>query len=168
MAKPVERAAITSLWSPKMESACAASGAGRDVEDRAGQFARDLVHVGDHQQQALRGGEGGGERAGLQGAVQGAGGAAFALHLDHRGHGAPDVGLLFGGPLVRPFAHVGGRRNGINGDDFVGLMRDVCGRLVAVDGDLRASVVVDELLNSPLLTSIGFTFLKPYYKTCLS
>ena len=26
-------------------------------------------------------------------------------------------------------------------------------------------VVVDELLNSPLLMSMGFTFLKPYYKT---
>ena len=105
--------------------------------------------------------------AGLQRAVQRAGGAAFALHLDHRRHGAPDVGLLLGGPLVRPFAHVGGRRDGINGDDFVGLMRDVGGGFVAVDGDLRTSVV-DELVNSPLLTSIGFTALKTYYKTCLS
>ena len=48
------------------------------------------------------------------------------------------------------------------------LMRYVCGRLVAVDGDLRTSGVVDELLNSPLLMSMGFTVLKPYYKTFLS
>jgi hypothetical protein len=41
------------------------------VEDGAGQLARDLVHIGDHQQQALRGGEGGGQRAGLQRAVHG-------------------------------------------------------------------------------------------------
>ncbi len=120
MPKPVERAAITSLWSPKIERACAASARAAMWKTVRGQFAGDLVHVGDHQQQALRCGEGGGERPRLQGAVQGAGGAAFALHLDDRGHGAPDVGLLFGGPLVRPFAHVGRRRNGINGDDFVG------------------------------------------------
>ena len=68
--------------------------AGGDVEDRGGEFAGDLVHVRDHQQQALRCREGGGERPRLQGAVQRAGGAAFALHLDDRGHGAPDVGLL--------------------------------------------------------------------------
>ena len=105
----------------------------RDVEHRRGQLAGDLVHVGDHQQQALRRGEGGGQRPGLQRAVQRAGGAAFALHLDHRRHGAPDVGLLFGGPLVRPFAHGGGRRDRINGDDFVGLVGDVGGRFVAVD-----------------------------------
>ena len=35
-------------------------GAGGDVEHRAGEFAGDLVHVGDHQQQALRCREGGG------------------------------------------------------------------------------------------------------------
>ena len=62
---------------------------GRDVEHRGGQFARDLVHVGDHQQQALRCGEGGGERTGLQRAVQRAGRAAFALHLDHGWHACP-------------------------------------------------------------------------------
>ena len=41
--------------------------AGRDVHAEAGQFAGDLVHVGDHQQQALRGGEGGGQRCRLAG-----------------------------------------------------------------------------------------------------
>ena len=44
-------------------------GAGGDVEHRAGEFARDLVHVGDHQQEALRCREGGGERPRLQGSV---------------------------------------------------------------------------------------------------
>ena len=68
-------------------------GAGGDVHDEAGQLAGDLVHVGDHQQQALRRGEGRGQGAGLQGAVDRAGGAAFGLHLDHLGHRAPDVGL---------------------------------------------------------------------------
>ena len=94
MAKPVARAAITSLWSPKIESAWVARARAATWKTVRGQLAGDLVHVGDHQQQALRRGEGGGERAGLQRAVEGAGGAAFALHLDHRRHGAPDVRLL--------------------------------------------------------------------------
>ena len=60
-----------------------------DIEDRAGQFAGNLVHVRDHQQQALRRGEGGGERSGLECAVYCTGSAAFRLHLDHKRHGPP-------------------------------------------------------------------------------
>jgi hypothetical protein len=58
----------------------------RDVEDGGRQFAGDLEHVGDHQQQALRRGEGGGQRPGLQRAVDRAGGAGLALHLDDLGN----------------------------------------------------------------------------------
>ena len=60
-------------------------GARGDVKDRRGQLAGDLVHVGDHQQQALRRRERRRQRPGLQGAVHGAGGAAFALHFDTMG-----------------------------------------------------------------------------------
>ncbi len=63
------RTAITSLWSPKIDSACVASVRAGDVEDRRRQLAGDLVHVGDHQQQALRRREGRRQRAGLQRAV---------------------------------------------------------------------------------------------------
>ena len=45
----------------------------RHVHREGRQLARDLVHVGDHQQQALRGREGRRERARLQRAVDGAG-----------------------------------------------------------------------------------------------
>ena len=65
MAKPVGRAAITSEWSPKMESA-GGDGAGGYVEHRRSQLPGDLVHVGEHQEQTLRCGEGGGQRPGLQ------------------------------------------------------------------------------------------------------
>ena len=65
---------------------------GGDVQHRRRQLAGDLVHVRDHQQQPLRRGERRRERAALQRAMQRPGGAALALHLDHRGHGAPDVG----------------------------------------------------------------------------
>jgi hypothetical protein len=50
--------------------------AGGNVEDRGGQLPGDLEHVGDHQQQALRGREGGRQRPGLQRPVDRAGGAA--------------------------------------------------------------------------------------------
>src|SRR5690606_308718 len=68
-------------------------GAGGDVDHCRGQFPGDLVHVGDHQEETLRGGEGGGESTRLQRAVDGTGGAALALHLDDLGNDAPDVGL---------------------------------------------------------------------------
>ena len=87
------------------------NGAGGHVNDRRRELARDLVHVGDHQQQALRSGEGGAQRARLDGAVQRSGRAGFALQLHHRGHHAPDVGLTLGRPLVGEFSHVGRRRD---------------------------------------------------------
>ena len=93
MAQPVGRDGHHVLWSPKIESACVASARAATWKTVGGQLAGDLVHVGDHQQQALRRREGRRQRAGLQRAVNGAGRAAFALHLDHRRDGAPDVGL---------------------------------------------------------------------------
>ena len=93
MPKPVARAAITSLMVAENGKRLRGQRARRNVEDRGGEFAGDLEHIGDHQQQALRGREGGSERAGLQCAMQRAGRSAFALHFDHRGHGAPDVGF---------------------------------------------------------------------------
>ena len=70
----------------------------RDVHDERRQLAGDLVHVGDHQQQALRRGERRRQRAGLQRAVDGAGGAALGLHLGHLRDRAPEVLA----PLARP------------------------------------------------------------------
>ena len=37
--------------------------------------------------------------------MNGARRAAFALHLDHRRHGAPQILHTAGRPRVRPFAH---------------------------------------------------------------
>ncbi len=105
-----------------------------DVKCRGRKFARDLVHVRDHQQQALRRGEGRGQGPGLERAVNRSGSAAFALHFDHVGHGAPDVGHGFRRPLVRPLAHVRRRRDGINGDDLIEAVGDIGDGLVAVHG----------------------------------
>ena len=80
------------------------------MERRRRKLARDLVHVGDHQQQALRRSEGGGQRPGLQGAMNRAGGAALTLHFDHAWHRAPDIGSCLRrptGPPIRPSVEEG-------------------------------------------------------------
>ena len=110
-------------------------GARRHVHNHGGELAGDIVHVGDHQQQPLGGGEGRRQCPPLKGAVDGPGGAGLALHLDHLRDRAPEVGYLEGRPFVRPLAHVGGGGDGIDGDDFVGQMGDGGGGLVAVEGD---------------------------------
>ena len=66
-------------------------GTGGHVEHGGQQLAGDLVHVGDHQQQALGSGVGGGQGAGGQRAVHGAGSAGLRLHLDDLHGGAEDV-----------------------------------------------------------------------------
>ena len=96
-------------------------GAGGDVHGGRGQFTGDLVHVGDHQQQALGGRKRGGECTGLQCAVQGAGSAAFALQFFHDGQCAPDILLPFRAPLIGPLGH---RRRGGDRDRLRRLRRD--------------------------------------------
>jgi hypothetical protein len=105
----------------------------RHVDHCGGQFAGDLVHVGNHQEQALRGGKRGAERAGLQRAMQRASRATFTLHFDHIGNRAPDVLLFFGIPLIGPLAHGRRRGNGVNGYYFTQAVCYGCGGFVAVD-----------------------------------
>jgi len=56
-------------------------GARGDVNDVAGELAGNLEHVGDHQQQALGGGERGAECSSLQRAMHGTRGPALALQF---------------------------------------------------------------------------------------
>ena len=92
---------------------------GADVQRERQQFARDLVKVGDHQQQTLRSREGCRQRAAQQSAVHGAGDATFGLHLDNPRHLAPEVGLEPRRPLVADLGHGRGRGDWINRDQFV-------------------------------------------------
>ena len=109
-------------------------GAGRDMENRREKLAGDFEHVRDHEEQSLGSGKGGAERAGLQRAVDRADGAAFALHLDNRGDGAPDIAFALRGPLVAPLGNRRGRGDGINGHHFVEPVGNVGGGFVAVQG----------------------------------
>ncbi len=87
---------------------------GRNVEDAGEQLARNLVHIGDHQQQALRRGERRSEGAALQRTVHGAGGTGLRLHLDDLHRLAEDVPATLGGPLVDELGHGRRRRDGVN------------------------------------------------------
>ena len=75
------------------------------MEDAGEQFARDLIHVREHQQEALGCGIGGGESAGLQRAVDCACGAAFGLHFDDLDGLAEQVLLSVRGHVVNGFRH---------------------------------------------------------------
>ena len=82
-------------------------GARRHVHGEGRQLARDLVHVGDHQEQSLRGREGRRQRTGLQRAVHGARGAGLRLHLDDIRDVTPEVFASLARPLVARSSPIG-------------------------------------------------------------
>src|SRR6476661_7074679 len=92
---------------------------GSHVEHDRRKLACDLVHIRDHQEQALGGGECSGERACLQSPVYGSGGATFTLHLHDRRYSAPNIGHTFRGPLVCPLGHRRGGSDRIYSYNFV-------------------------------------------------
>ena len=104
----------------------------RHMDHAGGEFAGDLVHVGNHQQQALRGGKGSGQRAGLKSAMQCAGGPTFALHFDHLRNCSPNVLAIFACPLIGPFAHGRGRGNGVDGNYFIQAEGDGSNSFISV------------------------------------
>ena len=108
----------------------------RNVENRGQQFARDLIHVGDHEQKPLAGGVSGGQCAGGERAVHRARGAAFRLHFGKAQLLAEHVHSACGRPFVRNFRH--GRRRGDRVDrrDFREGIGDVAGGCIAVDRHL--------------------------------
>ena len=124
---------ITSLWSPKMDSACVASVRAVMWKTVGVSSPAILNMLGILSSKPWDGGEGAGQRAGLERAVHRAGRAAFALHLHHRGDGAPEVLDPFGGPLVAPLAHVGGGGDGIDAHHFVAAVGHVGHRFIAVN-----------------------------------
>ena len=98
------------------------------------------------------------ERAGLQRAVNRSGRAAFALHLDHRRHRAPQILHPARRPRVRPFAHRRGRRDRINGDDFVQRVGDTRHRFVRIQHFVAALHSATNLFvtMSDRCTSVAF------------
>ena len=109
-------------------------GARGDMHDRRQQQARDAVHRRDHQHQALSGGVGRAESAGLQRALHGGAGAGLGLHFHELDRHAEKILLPLGGPLVDVVGHGAGRRDGVDRRDFGKGIACVRGGLVAVHG----------------------------------
>ena len=105
---------------------------GADVEDGGEQLARDLVHVGNHEQQALRGRIGGGQGAALKRAVQCPGRSSLGLHFHHMDGLSEDVLSPLAGPCVHQFGHGGTGSDGEDGGHFREGIGDVGGGCVAV------------------------------------
>ena len=105
---------------------------GRYMEHAREQLARDLVHVRDHQQQTLRSGVGRCQRAGLQRAVNRAGGTGLRLHLLYHDRLAEDVLPASGGPLVYMLRHRRGWGNRVDSRYLAKHIRDMRGGLVTI------------------------------------
>ena len=123
------------------------NGSRGNMEYRWQQFAGDLVHVRDHQQQALRRGVGGGQRAGVQRAVYSTCGASLRLHLHYLNGGAEDVLLSLCRPLIHIVSHRAGWSDRVDTGNFGKRVGYIRGRVVAVHGFHRSSHNVLFLLD---------------------
>ena len=103
-----------------------------NVENSGQQFAGDLIHIGDHQQKALRGSVGGGQRTGGQRAVDGTSSTSFGLHFNDLNGVAEDVLPTSSGPLIHVVCHGAGGSDGIDAGYFSKRIADMCGGGIAV------------------------------------
>ena len=136
-------------------------GTGGDVENAGQQLAGDLIHVGDHQQQALRSGVRGGQGARVQGAVHSTGGAGLGLHLHHLHSSAKNVLSARSGPLVNVVGHRAGGGDGVDAGHLgkrIGYVR--CGG-VAVHGLLISCHVYRSSLFKWMPLHFSFLILSP-------
>ncbi|KAF5042640.1 hypothetical protein DSECCO2_510510 [anaerobic digester metagenome] len=92
----------------------------------------DLIHIWDHQQQALRGGVGGGQSARLERAVHSTGGAALGLHLNDLHRLTEQILLAVGRPSVHMFRHGRGRGDGKDAGNFGKRVGNIRRRFVAI------------------------------------
>ena len=104
----------------------------RHMEDSGQPLACNLIQIGDHEQQALGGGKGGGQRAGGQGAMDRACGAGLGLHFHDIDAVSKNISTVLVGPFVHMLRHGRGGRDGVNGSDFCKRIRHVAGGRVGV------------------------------------
>ena len=118
------------------------------VEDGRAEFAGDLVHVRDHEEETLRRREGRRERARRESAVHRTGRATFGFHLDDGGNRAPDVRLARGREFIARFRHRRRRSDRVDRRNFAARERDLGGRGITVDHDLLSHYCI------PLLSTL--------------
>ncbi len=104
----------------------------RDMEDAGKELACDLIHIGNHKQQTLRGGVGRGQRPCLQRAVNGTGGATLALHLLHIYCLTENVLSTCSRPVIDVFCHCRRRGNRVYCRHLSKHVADVSRSLIAV------------------------------------
>ena len=113
----------------------AGEGAGAHVEHGGQHFTGNLVHVGNHQEKALRCRKGGSEGTSLQGTMHGTGGTGLALHLRHFHGFSPEVLFSVSSPLVNVLGHGGRGRDRVDGGVLAEQVSDVRGGIVTITGD---------------------------------
>ncbi len=105
----------------------------RNMHNHGHKLAGYFVHIGNHQEQALRRGVRAGKRARAKRAVNCARSSAFGLHFRNPYFLSPHVGSACGRPFVRNFCHGRRRGDGINRRYFRKGVGDVTRGGVAVD-----------------------------------
>ena len=106
--------------------------AGGDMEHARKHFACDFVHVRNHEQQTLRCRVRGGQSAGLERAVHGAGCAAFRLHFHNVYRLAEQIFFAVCCPLIYVLSHRRGRCNRVDARNLGKCVGNVRSSLVAV------------------------------------
>ena len=103
------------------------------VEYGGKEFARDLVHIRDHKEQALARRISGGERTRYKRSVYRARCAALGFHLGKFQGLSEHVLSALSRPFVRDLCHRRGGSDGVNGRYFAERIRDMRRRGITVD-----------------------------------
>ena len=98
------------------------------------QFARDLIHIRDHQKKALRCGIGGRQRACAQRTVHRTGGTCLGFHFGHLNGRTENIFQPLRRPLVNIVRHRAGRGDGVNARDLGKRIAYMRSRLVPIHG----------------------------------
>ena len=104
------------------------------VDNAGEQLARHFVHVGDHQEQALRSGVGGSERTCRERAVNSTCCAALRLHLSNLNFSSEKVFQTVCRVLVGQVSHYGRRGDGIDSSNIGKRVGNVSDSAVTIHG----------------------------------
>ena len=105
------------------------------MEHSGEQLTCNLVHVGNHQQQTLRSGEGGGKCASLQRAVEGTSGTSLGLHLDNLYTLTEHILLTGSRPLINQLSHCRRGGDGVDSSYFAEHIGNVGSSVVTITSD---------------------------------
>ena len=106
----------------------------RNVDNARQQLAGDLIHIRDHQEQALRRRVGGRQRAGCERAVHGARRTGFGLHLRYADFTAEKILSAGSRILIGLISHDRRRRDRIDRSNVGKRIGNMRGSVVAIHG----------------------------------